>query len=134
MITGESHRYNMATASYQTPRPYVPFSSGGGWGAWELAMRYSHTDLNSNAGVLGSTSTANSIRGGEQNIVTVGLNWYLNANLRLLLDYSRIKVDRLNPARTVSPIPFGDSPATPPFGVQIGQDLNTYALRTQFSF
>lgn len=134
VITGESHRYNMATASYQTPRPYVPFSKGSGWGAWELAMRYSHTDLNSNAGLLGNASTANSVRGGEQDIFTVGLNWYLNANLRFLLDYSRIKVDRLNPARTASPIPFGDPPLTPPFGVQIGQDLNTYALRTQFSF
>jgi phosphate-selective porin OprO and OprP len=134
VLTGESHRYNMATASYQNPRPYVPFSSQGGWGAWELAMRYSHTDLNSNAGLPGSASTSNSIRGGEQSIYTVGLNWYLNANLKLLFDYSRIKVDRLNPARTGSPTPFGDAPGTPPFGVQIGQDLNTYALRTQFSF
>jgi phosphate-selective porin OprO/OprP len=124
----------MATASFQNPRPYVPFSSHGGWGAWELAVRYSHTDLNSNAGLAGSASTSNSVRGGKQDIYTVGLNWYLNVNLKLLFDYSRIEVDRLNPARTGSPIPFGDGALTPPFGVQIGQDLNSYALRTQFSF
>ena len=134
VITGESHRYNMASASYQTPRPYVPFSTGEGWGAWELAFRVSDTDLNSDAGDPGSAAAANAVRGGEQKIYAVGLNWYLNANLRFLLDYSHIKVDRLNPARTASPTPFGDPPLTPPFGVQIGQDLNTYALRTQFSF
>ncbi len=134
VMTGEAHRYNMSTASYQNPRPNVPFSSRGGWGAWELAFRYSHTNLNSNAGILGNAAAADSVRGGEQNIYTVGLNWCLNANLKLLFDYSRIMVDRLNPARTASPTPFGDAPGTPPFGVQIGQDLNTYGLRTQFSF
>ena len=134
VITGEPHRYNAASASFQNPRPRVAFSPGNGWGAWELALRFSHTDLNFNEGLDGAASTANSVRGGEQDIFTVGVNWYLNTNLKLLLNYSHIKVDRLNPARAASPIPFGDAPLTPPFGVQIGQDLNSYALRTQFSF
>jgi hypothetical protein len=30
--------------------------------------------------------------------------------------------------------PFGLAPGTPPFGVQIGQDLDIYGLRTQYSF
>ena len=134
VITGEPHRYNAATASLQNPRPRVPFSTAGGWGAWELALRYSHTDLDYHAGDAGSGATADSVRGGVQDIFTVGVNWYLNANLKFLLDYSHVRVDRLNPARTASPIPFGDPPLTPPFGVDIGQDFSTYALRTQFSF
>ncbi len=134
VITGEPHRYNAATASFQNPRPRVPFSTGNGWGAWELALRYSHVDLNYLEGDPGAAATASSVRGGEQSVFSLGLNWYLNANLKFLLDYSHVKVDRLNPARTASPIPFGDPPLTPPIGVQIGQDLSTYALRTQFSF
>jgi len=134
VITGEPHRYNAVTASLQNPRPRVPFSTGNGWGAWELALRYSHTDLDYHIGEAGAGATADSVRGGVQDIFTVGLNWYLNANLKFLLDYSHVRVDRLNPARTSSPIPFGDPPLTPPFGVDIGQDFNTYALRTQFSF
>ena len=61
-------------------------------------------------------------------------NWYPNANLKFLLDYSHVRVDRLNPARSANPFPFGDAPLTPPFGAEIGQDLNSYALRTQFTF
>lgn len=133
VITGEPHRYNAATASLQNPRPHVPFSTGSGWGAWELALRYSHTDLDYHAGTAGA-ATADAVRGGVQDIFTVGLNWYPNTNLKFLLDYSRVRVDRLNPARSASPIPFGDAPLTPPFGAEVGQDLNTYALRTQFTF
>jgi hypothetical protein len=36
-------------------------------------------------------------------------------------------VDRLNPAGPGNPTPFGAPPA-------IGQDLDVYAVRTQFSF
>jgi phosphate-selective porin OprO and OprP len=67
------------------------------------------------------------VRGGEQNILSFGLNWYLNPNMRFLLDYSRIQVDRLNPAGPGNLVPFGAAPSTLPSGVQIGQDLNTYA-------
>ena len=31
---------------FQNPRPMVPFSSNGGFGAWELAARYSRMNLN----------------------------------------------------------------------------------------
>jgi phosphate-selective porin OprO/OprP len=51
-----------------------------------------------------------------------------------LFNYLMIDVDRLNPAGPGNPTPFGAPPATPPVGVQIGQDLDVYAVRTQFSF
>jgi phosphate-selective porin OprO/OprP len=132
MITGESRRYNMASGSYQNARPFVPFTSHGGLGAWELALRYSNTDLNFNAG-SGGAALPNSVRGGEQDIWALALNWYLNANFRLQLNYLDIDVDRLNPSRTGSLV-FGPAPASPPFGAQIGQHLHAYALRSQFSF
>jgi phosphate-selective porin OprO/OprP len=135
VLTGESHRYNMTNGSFQSPRPKVPFSlSAGGWGAWELAARYSHTDLDFHEGLGLVASTPDSVRGGTQNIMTVGVNWYPNTNFRLMLDYMRISVNRLNPAGPGNLTPFGPAPATPPNGVQIGQDLNVVALRSQFSF
>jgi phosphate-selective porin OprO/OprP len=129
LLTGESHRYNMATASFQNPRPFVNASSQGGWGAWELALRYSHTDLNSHDGSFGLATPAGGVRGGVQNIITFGANWYLNSNLKLVFNYLHTHADRLNPSTTA----FGASPASPPIGAQIGQTLKAYALRLQYS-
>jgi phosphate-selective porin OprO/OprP len=64
--------------------PYTPFFGVRGedgqthWGpgAWEVAVRYSHLDLNSGG-----------INGGIEDGVTLGLNWYLNTNLKIQFDY-----------------------------------------------
>ena len=74
------------------------------------------------------------MRGGVQNIKAIGLNWYPNTNFRLMLEYLMVSVNRLNPAGPGNAQPFGAAPATPPIGVQIGQDLDAIALRSQFSF
>jgi phosphate-selective porin OprO/OprP len=50
------------------------------WGAWEVALRYSHVDLNDGTGV-------NRIQGGEMDGLSLALNWYLNNNLKLMLDW-----------------------------------------------
>jgi len=134
IFSGESRRYNATTGSYQSPRPTVPFSSGGGFGAWELAARYSRMDLDFMEGIQGTAASAASVRGGDQSVVTLGLNWYPNPNIKVMMNYILIDVDRLNPAGPVNTQPFGPAPNTPPLGVQIGQDLDVFALRTQFSF
>jgi phosphate-selective porin OprO/OprP len=135
IITGESRRYNMTNASYQAPKPLKPFSlSGGGHGAWELGLRFSHTDLNFHEGTALTAAAADSVRGGVQDIWTLGLNWYPNSNLKFMANYLRIDVDRLNPAGPGNLTPFGPAPGTPPLGVQIGQDFNVFALRSQFAF
>jgi phosphate-selective porin OprO/OprP len=51
-----------------------------GRGAWEIAARYSYVDLNSG-------SSPNNIQGGMMNGFTLGLNWYLNNNLNIMLDW-----------------------------------------------
>jgi len=134
LLTGESRRYSTANAAFQAPRPRVPFDGRGGWGAWELALRYSRTDLNFDEGILGTEAPLGSVRGGEQSILGAGVNWYLNSNVKLMLDYLHVDVDRLNPAGPENPTPFGAPPATPPIGVEVGQTLDIYALRSQFSF
>jgi phosphate-selective porin OprO/OprP len=133
VITGESRRYNIVNGSFQAPKPLVPFAKGGGLGAWELAARFSHTDLDFHAGDSGAANP-DAVRGGVQDIWALGLNWYPNANLKFMLNYLRIDVDRLNPAGPGNLTPFGPAPGTPPLGAQIGQDLNVFALRSQFAF
>jgi phosphate-selective porin OprO/OprP len=134
LLTGESRRYNPVTGSFQNPRPMVPFSSAGGFGAWELAARYSNLNLDFQEGIAGTAAIPGTVRGGEQNVLTLGVNWYLNPNFKMMLNYLLIDVDRLNPAGPGNLAPFGPSPATPPIGVEIGQDLDVIALRTQYSF
>lgn len=129
VVTGESHRYNMASASYQNPRPFVNASSQGGWGAWELALRFSRSDLDFLAGDARLATPTDGVRGGVQDNFTVGVNWYANANIKVAFNYLHIDVNRLNP----SPTAFGAAPASPPRGVEIGQDFNAYALRIQYS-
>jgi phosphate-selective porin OprO/OprP len=135
VITGERHRYNMTNAAFQPPRPRAPFSfAEANYGAWELALRYSHTDLDFHEGLAGTAAAADSVRGGVQNIKAVGVNWYPNTNFRLMLEYLMISANRLNPAGPGNLQPFGPAPGTPPIGVQIGQDLDDIALRSQFAF
>lgn len=50
--------------------------SEGGWGVWELGLRYQHLDLDEGG-----------VRGGRLNNVTVGLNWYWNPNMKLQFNY-----------------------------------------------
>jgi len=134
LITGESRRYNPVTGSFQNPRPMVPFAKGGGWGAFEVAARYSRVDLNFEEGLAGTAAIPGSVRGGDQMILTLGVNWYLNPNFKVMMNYLMIDVDRLNPAGPGNFAPFGPSPSTPPLGAEIGQDLDVFALRTQYSF
>ena len=134
MLTGESHRYVMANGAYLAPRPRSPFNSSGGIGAWELALRFSHADFNFEEGVVGTAPTVDSVRGGVQDVWTLGVNWYATANVKFMLNLLRVDVDRLNPAGPGNTAPFGAAPNTPPIGVQIGQQFNALALRSQFSF
>jgi phosphate-selective porin OprO/OprP len=117
-LTGERHLWNSSTGGFYAPRPARPFTlSKPDWGAWELAARYSTLDLNDHAGSPGAPAPFGGIRGGEQKISTVGLNWYPNNVVRFLLDYQWISVDRL---------------ATN--GANLNSDVNVVSFRSQFAF
>ena len=134
VLTGERRRYNPATGSFQAPRPKVPLSPNGGFGAWELGARYSRMNLNFMEGLEGAAAAPEAVRGGDQEVITLGVNWYPNNNVKVMLDYLMIDVERFNPAGPGNTQPFGPAPNTPPLGVDIGQDLDVIALRTQFAF
>ena len=140
IITGEARPYNPATASFSSPKPAKNFSiKDGGWGALELVARYSSLDLDSHANdatnaVTGWTGTGktytyyNTVRGGVQNIVTIGVNWFLNPAIKLALDYQYIDVSRLQTPAVVT------TAGTPTLAaLNGGQTLSTIAMRLQLS-
>jgi phosphate-selective porin OprO/OprP len=133
ILTGEPRRFDQTRAVFGRPRTRHPLRAGG-WGAWELAFRYSRMDANSHAGDLGAPPPPGGVRGGDQTILNMALNWYPSDRIRLMLNGMHVRVDRLNPAGPADPEPFGPAPLTPPPGVQIGQTLDILALRIRYSF
>jgi phosphate-selective porin OprO/OprP len=115
VLTGERRKYNVGTAAFDAPGVDKRFdASKGQWGAWELAARYSTIDLNY---AENSLIAANRVRGGEQDIWTLGLNWFPNPAVKFMLDYYDVSVDRMNAA-----------------GAAIGQDYRALNLRSQIAF
>ncbi len=77
MLTGEHRNYNRGLGVFDRMRPRRNFLDGeGGLGAWELAVRYSSVDMNDTF-----------LSGGEMDDVTLGLNWYLNPNSRIMWNW-----------------------------------------------
>lgn len=76
-FTGETRPYSRATGEFLRVRPKHNFSlKDKTWGAWEAALRYSYLDLDED-----------NINGGILSDVTLGLNWYLNPNMRIMANY-----------------------------------------------
>ncbi len=129
IVTGGARRYSTSNAGFDGPRVTKPFDmKKGQWGEIELAARYSYLDLNYKEG-SGALLPVGAIRGGEQTIWSLGVNWYLNNVVTLEAAYRNVSVDRLSPGGTA--FIAGSTPAA---GVQVGQDLNIWSLRTQYSF
>ena len=86
-LTGEHRPYRHENGIFDriTPNKNFGWKSVDGWGAWELAARYSFVDLEDGP-----------IRGGEQQAYTLGLSWYLNPNLRITTNYilNNVETDR----------------------------------------
>ena len=127
ILTGESRAYVASSLTNETggwgsPVPSRPFSlDGESWGAWELVGRYSTVDLNWNpnqtAITTGTAQQLAGIAGGKQNIIDVGLNWYLNRNVRVMTHFSWVSVEK-GVAGNLS---------------RDSQDFNVLATRLQFS-
>jgi phosphate-selective porin OprO/OprP len=102
---GGKRLYDPTRGAYTGVIPAVPLAPGSpGWGAVELAGRFSIVNLNSpylTTKTLGSAYTApgvytggtNTYGGGEQTSYGVGINWYPNLNMKFMLDYEHVIVD-----------------------------------------
>ena len=106
LITGED-------ASFKGVKPKNDFDlEKGGWGAWELVARYSEINLDEdtfknasgvNAGEFGATGTAATAAGLAYSDLsrsaksakswTAGVNWYLNQNAKIQLNYEHTSFD-----------------------------------------
>lgn len=75
-LTDDTHPYDYQNAEFGR---VLPRSARG---AWELAARYSTLDLDDQ-----------DIEGGSSSIITLGLNWYANANVRVYLNYVIVNND-----------------------------------------
>ncbi len=84
-LTGESRRYSAKSGEFKrvTPNSIV---GQGGFGAWEIAVRYSDIDLY-------DTGLAVNTLGEEGGITTIGLNWYATPTIRFMANYINATVE-----------------------------------------
>jgi len=87
-VTGESRVYDREVGAFDPVLPCSPFLGGDGSGAWEVAARYSELDLNDSG-----------IPGGELRDLSLGVNWYLDANTRFQLNYVIADLETFGNAR-----------------------------------
>jgi phosphate-selective porin OprO and OprP len=76
-LTGESMKYKAGQFSGISPKN--PFLRGG-FGAWQIAVRYENMDLNDGT----------AITGGEAYVFTAGINWYPVKNIRFMANYAHV--------------------------------------------
>jgi phosphate-selective porin OprO/OprP len=86
-LTGESRPYDRKLGTFARVIPKRNFDFGrGGWGAWEVAGRYSFVNLNSGE-----------VEGGRLSMIMAGVNWYLHSHVKWRLDYGFGHVTGRNP-------------------------------------
>lgn len=118
-LTGESRPYGKSYVHSSGPAPtrVVPFRNyfwvageGGGWnpfqsGAWQVGARYSYSDLNDGP-----------IVGGIIHEVTLGVNWFLNPNMKVQWNYAFGHRDLSEGGGTSNGLYYG-------FGMLVGLDF-----------
>jgi len=81
-LTGEMRGYNRKSGIFN-PLPVAKSVYQGGWGTWEVAARWSDLDL-----------TDGGVDGGDMQILSLGLNWWLSPIFNVNLNYRWITLDR----------------------------------------
>lgn len=81
-LTGEMHGYNRKSGVFG-PLPVARSVYQGGWGAWEVAARWSDLDL-----------TDGLVDGGDMQIASLGLSWWLSPIFNVSFNYRWIMLDR----------------------------------------
>lgn len=114
VITGEDVNFKGGVI------PLHPFSiKEGGWGAWQLVARYAQLDIDRDAFPLYSDPSTSARTAGTWSI---GLNWWLNRNLRVLSSFSHTDFRGGGGSGASAPAPI------------TRQDENVLFTRMQLSF
>lgn len=119
-LTGEK-------AGFGAVEPLRPFTLGSsGWGAWQVVARYSKFDVDDDAFPAFSNPDFSAT---DATSWSVGLNWWLNRNLRVLASFTHTSftgggapVSIANPGSVIAP------------STVTAQDENLLAARIQLSF
>ena len=88
-LTGEVRPYDRNNGAFGRITPKQNFGQSG-LGAWEVALRADGVDLNDGA-----------VAGGELSDLTAALNWYLNPNVRMMLNYIRSDLENVGEVDTL---------------------------------
>jgi phosphate-selective porin OprO/OprP len=99
---------------YAADEGLVDKVSPGKGGAWEIAARYSTMDLN-------DLTAVDPIKGGSAENYTLGLNYYPNFNIRLMLDWSIVDNDEYAKPKKL-------------YGAIAGDDFSVLQFRVQYAF
>ena len=113
MLTGESRGYKTSTSKFDKPEPKNKY------GAWELAAKYEEGEVDIDNNPNGDA---------EYDIMTLGVNWYPNTNVRFSLNYLMVDTDNFQ---------FGGSGGglTNPTLESLGEDDgDAITFRAQYSF
>lgn len=102
-LTGESRNYQPEKGRYGRVFPHQIVGQGG-WGAWEIAARFSTLDL-----------TDSGILGGTENNITAAINWYATPSIMFRFNYVHAHTD----------------PSSIAAGVGVDEDINIFATRAQ---
>jgi phosphate-selective porin OprO/OprP len=86
-LTGEHRKYKISEGAFSRVKPKEDYKASGGSGAWEAKARYSELDLSDS-----------NITGGKLDNITLGMNWYLNPNTRIMWDYVHADKDDVGQA------------------------------------
>lgn len=82
-LSGEMRPYLKSSGVFRD-LPIAQNVNQGGWGAWEVGLRFSSIDL-----------TEGLIEGGEMDIATAQINWWATKSLMVSANYRRTWTDRL---------------------------------------
>lgn len=86
ILTGEHRKYCAKSGTFKGIKVKNSVDKGG-IGAWELAARVSSHDKNDNDGTTALIE-------GKTDQTTLGVNWYLNNNVRLMANYVNSSTDK----------------------------------------
>ena len=119
LVTGEHHPYSASEGEFGRVMPKRKA------GAFELGLRYNVFDLN-------DITTVDPIAGGKAKNLTLGANWYLNANHKVMVNLTWVNNDQYaKPGSDWAPLPSGMSTTMTPV---YGDDFRIFEIRYQVSF
>lgn len=100
-LTDDYRRYKTGSGAFDRQKPSANWDSEGGRGAWEIAGRFSTLDLDDGS-VVGVDENGepiiSGVLGGEQDNVSLALNWYPNPATRWMLNFVHADADGLGEA------------------------------------